>query len=362
MMLGLVLMPLLAACAAPAASPPIPAPTSGAAPMAPTGGASAAPAAAPPTAPPAPSGLPIKLGYQPASTFAPAFLALEKGYFREQGIDVSLELLPGGTDMVTQTATGNVDSGIGGIGAGMYNALARGIRLSIVAPVTILKPPSTNALVGSKQLQDRGELQSIAYLRGRRVSILSRGGSNEYVLDLALRKSGLLFRDIDVQVLPASEAVTALANGATAAGLIPEPFAYEAIARGAGVMLTNDFIDNFMVVAMYFNETFAQTRREDGIRLLTAFYKAMRDLQPPFRDEDVAIISQYTRLSPETIRAAAPPAYDPSGDLHVADLEAVQRFAMALGDTTYQEPLPLSQFVDKSFSEAALQRLGAARR
>ncbi len=126
-------------------------------------------------------------------------------------------------------------------------------------------------------------------------------------------------------------------------------------------MLNDDYVDNFLVIAMYFNENFAQTRREDGIRLLTGFYKAVRDLQPPYKDEDVALISEYTRLSPETIRSGARPYHDPSGDLHLADMQALQRFAIAHGDTTYQEPLDLSRFVDPSFGEAALQRLGPPR-
>nr|MBA3275120.1 ABC transporter substrate-binding protein [Chloroflexia bacterium] len=42
----------------------------------------------------------VTFGYIPVSIFAPVFVAYEKGYFAEQGLDVQLEILPGSSDMV----------------------------------------------------------------------------------------------------------------------------------------------------------------------------------------------------------------------------------------------------------------------
>jgi len=350
---------LCAACAPaaptrPAATPLAPAAT------APASGAAAQPPTPAPAASP-PELRPVTLGTSLATSFAPLFMAHEKGYYREQGLELNLQPLAGGTDVVTQTASGHFDVGAGGMGAGMFNAFARGIRLTMVAPLTVLKPPSTNVLVGSKLLADSGELRRIADLRGRKVSIIAKGASNEYVLDQALRRDGLTFRDVDLQLVPAPEASAALANGAIAGSLVPEPFASGAVSRGAAVLLSNDFVDNLLVTTVYFNETFARTRREDGVRFLTAFLRAMREMEPPYRDEDLAIIAQYTGQSPETIRSSAPPAYDPTLDLHLDQMEDLQRFVIGLGETTYQEPLDLRQFTDPSFGQAALQRLGLPR-
>ncbi len=298
----------------------------------------------------------------PALSFAPIFVAYEKGYYREQGLDVDLQTLTGGTDMVTQTASGNFDVGAGSPGAGLFNALARGIQLKFVAPVSIFKPPVSTPLVGSKALQDKGELHGIADLRGRRVSIISRGAASEYFLDQALRRGGLTINDVDLQVLPGPDAVAALANESIAAGNVNEPNASEAIEKGVGVLLNNDYADNVLAIIMYFNEAFAQTRRDDGVRFLTGFYKAVRDLEPAYHDDDVAIMAQYTHLSPQIIRSAARPYHDPDGSLRLTDMEAMQRFSIAQGDTTYSEPLDLAHFADSSFTESALQRLAAESR
>jgi NitT/TauT family transport system substrate-binding protein len=300
----------------------------------------------------------VTIGYVPNAAFAPVFVAYEKGYYREQGLDVTLEPLTGGADMATQTAVGNFDVGTGGPGAGLFNALARGINIVITAPVSVVRTPNVAQLVASRAAYDRGEVRSIADLRGKRVSIIARGAANDYYLDQALRRGGLTIWDIDLQVLPSPEAVAALANDAIPAALIVEPFATEAVNRGVGVLLTDDYLENFIAIVMYFNEQFARQRREDGIGVVTALYKAARDLDPVYRDEDVAIIAQYTRLSPEVIRTAGRAYHDVSGDLHLADIEELQRFVMARGEANYSEPLDLARYVDPSFSEAALTRLG----
>src|SRR4051812_36453581 len=187
--LGLLLAALVA-CAGPAAAPRAPSSSAASA-------EGSAAATASPTAPP--ELRKVTVGYVANQSLSPIYVAYEKGYFREQGLDVSLQTLTGSSDMVTQTASGNFDVGVGGPGAGLFNALARGIHLTLVAPVTIFKPPTGAMLVGSKLLQESGEVQTIADLRGRRVSIIAKGAANDYILDLALRRGGLTIRDVDLQ-------------------------------------------------------------------------------------------------------------------------------------------------------------------
>ena len=300
----------------------------------------------------------VTIGYVPNAAFSPIYVAYEKGYYREQGLEVTLEPLTGGTDMATQTAVGNFDVGTGGPGAGLFNALARGINIVLTAPVSVVRTPNVAQLVASRAAYDRGEVRSIPDLRGKRVSIIARGAANDYYLDLALRRGGLTINEIDLQVLPSPEAITALANDAIPAALVVEPFATEAVRNGSAVLLTDDYAENVLAIVMYFNESFARTRRDDGVGVVAALYRAGRDLEPPYKDDDVAIISQYTRLTPDTIRTAGRAYHDVSGDLHLNDIEAMQRFVIARGEATYTQPLDLARFVDPSFSQAALARLG----
>src|SRR5687768_7412698 len=87
---------LVASCASPASTPP-PAASGAAAPTrapaaaaAPPAAAQPAPAAAP--APPAPPAVTskVRFGHQPLAVFAPVYIAEDRGYFKQEGVELDL--------------------------------------------------------------------------------------------------------------------------------------------------------------------------------------------------------------------------------------------------------------------------------
>src|ERR671933_313314 len=97
--LALTILALAVACAAPAAQP------SGA----PAGGPAAA---APPQAP-----VRLVLGHIPATHSGGMYIAQERGYFAEQGIEAELVAFPSLTDAVVPLTSGQMDAYAGGSGA-----------------------------------------------------------------------------------------------------------------------------------------------------------------------------------------------------------------------------------------------------
>src|SRR5262245_40010531 len=151
---------------------PAPAPSSGA-PVAPP--AAVAPAA---TAAPAPAREPdvVKLAATMAFVDAPIMVALQKGYFREQNLEVQIEPMAGAADVVAFLGTGELDLAHGGISPALFNALERGVDVRVIAPMNILSQEngSTQVLI-RKDVADRGEIQSPADLRGKRVAVNTSG-------------------------------------------------------------------------------------------------------------------------------------------------------------------------------------------
>src|SRR5215218_174101 len=86
-LLTIVAASMLAACGAPASAPPGPAAAGSSAAPSPAAG-SAAPAPAAAAAAAAPARESVKYGYVAILPGAPNFIAQERGYFAEQGIDV----------------------------------------------------------------------------------------------------------------------------------------------------------------------------------------------------------------------------------------------------------------------------------
>ena len=48
----------------------------------------------------------LTVGYIPVMIDAPLYVGIEKGYFKAENLDINLAPLAGGTDVITQTATG----------------------------------------------------------------------------------------------------------------------------------------------------------------------------------------------------------------------------------------------------------------
>jgi NitT/TauT family transport system substrate-binding protein len=68
-----------------------------------------------------------------AITNAGLYIAMDKGYFAEQGIDVDLSRFPGMDAYLASLATSGLDFGTVAMNAGLFNALGRGIDLRLVA-------------------------------------------------------------------------------------------------------------------------------------------------------------------------------------------------------------------------------------
>src|SRR5215211_6927365 len=136
-LLSLVLGALLVGCGSGAAPPsPRPAGESGAGAAA--AAASATPLSASTASPAAPAAtqpapvVQIKLGTLSTVADGPQYLAAERGYFREEGLDVSFENFGSTADMTAPLAS-ELDLGSGSATAGLVNAVARGIGIKLVA-------------------------------------------------------------------------------------------------------------------------------------------------------------------------------------------------------------------------------------
>ena len=302
----------------------------------------------------------VRVGHVPVTIYAPLFVAAAKGYFEEEGIRVELLPVEGGTDNVVQVAAGNFDVAGGGVGAGMLNAVDRGIEFEIVAPLHTERPPLTSPLVVSKSRFDSGELTEVADLAGKTVSTNAKGAATEYWLWRALRQGGLEFSDVEVIGLGFREVASALENGALDAGILGEPLATLAEDQGLVTRLSEDFIDGFTSTVIYFNKDWSTANPDLAKGFVKAFIRGARDLNGDAWNspENLAIIEQYTGVPAEVVGRANRSFHDPNGAVPLEDLEELQRFFGEQGQLSYSNLIDIGQFVNSSYAEAAVEELG----
>lgn len=303
---------------------------------------------------------PVVVGFVPVLIYGPVILAKEKGYFEQHGLDVSLQPLAGGSDMVVLTANGDYDIGIGGTGPAYFNAAQRGIALKIIGPLHFERDPQATPLMVSKERFDSGELTSVADLEGKKVSVNARGAT-EYWLDTALRGAGLTIDDIDLQTLSFPDVPAALESGALDGAMLGEPLATQAERNGIAVRLDADFPADFQPTFIWVNPDFAAQNPDLTSGFMAGMMLACRDLRSDDWDsaENLAILNQYTNVPADLIQESARTYCDPNGQINVENLRTLQEFFAARGLLEYSEMLDVEGLIDRSFADSAREEVGS---
>jgi NitT/TauT family transport system substrate-binding protein len=306
----------------------------------------------------------LKVGYLPSLGYAPVFVALDKGYFKDQGLAVELQSFRSGSAMIPFLGTGDLDVGAGETGTALFNAVAQGLDVRAAAALAS-QPPGhgSQPLLVRKDLFDSGKVSRPADLKGKKVAINVERGVVEYLLYEALAQGGLTLKDVEVVTLPFPDMPAALANKAIDAAVALEPTATQAMEQGSAVVLIpgDKIVDTPQNGVVYFGKRLLDpANREAAVRFLVAYLQGVRDLYGDgWRDEANAdIISRHTKVPPPIISKAIAPYCDPNGAINTASTEKIQNYLVRRGYTEFAEPLPLSQVITDTFRSEAVQRLG----
>src|SRR4029079_14983494 len=82
----------------------------------------------------------VKIGISRTLSDAGYCVADAKGFFRDEGMDVSITGFNSAAKMIAPLDTGELDVGGGTVSAGFYNAVGRGILMKIVADQASIQP------------------------------------------------------------------------------------------------------------------------------------------------------------------------------------------------------------------------------
>ena len=338
-------------------------PAAGATPRAPLPAGTPAPSAN--QAPPAPSATPapviLRFGLQRTISIAGVFVAADKGYMREQGIDLSFEELTAGSDIMTQVGAGNLDAGTGS-GAALFNAFHRGLDIKIIGSTQQNAPQgeAANTIVVRSDLLDNGTIRGVRDLKGREIAVNARGVASEYIVDRILREEGLTVADVQLVAVPFPDMPAALANGVLEVAFSTEPYITQVEATGVARRLVPNKPAGEQITVLLINTDFVRAHPSVDVRFMTAYLRAARELQGDGwnRDDVVQILEKYTRLPADIIRRSVKPYIDPNGRLNAPSLEAQQRYFMEYGFLQYRDLIPVERMVDAQVAVEAVRRLG----
>jgi NitT/TauT family transport system substrate-binding protein len=314
----------------------------------------------------------VSVGIASASSDAPIFIAEKKGYFRAEGLKVKPVMFSSATYMVAPLGAGQLDVGGGAPSAGLYNAVARGIKLKIVADKGSSQPGYwVNQILVRKDLVDSGRYKTPKDLKGMKLALAGTGVSSMTTLNETIRPFGVKYSEVQIVDLAFPQHVVALRNKAIDASITTDPSATVAIQEGIAVSIKTDdeVIPRHQIAVLLYSEDFALRRPEVAKRFMRAYLKAVRFYNDalkggrfagPNADEVVAILTEATPIKDAAVhRAITPNGCDPNGRVDVPSLKQDLDFYREQG--LINGAVSVDQVLDPSFAQAALNELGPYR-
>jgi len=295
----------------------------------------------------------VSIGYSPLLINAPFYVGIEKGYFADEGINLKLQRIGQGADVLTQTAAGNFDLGSAGIGAAGFNLAGAALKekkevpFEVVSPLHTERPPAATPLVVSKARKDAGEITKVADLKGKKVAVNNRGSATEYWLYLALATGGLTMKDITLQTMSFNDMPAALQNKGIDGAMLGEPLTTQAKDQGLVSVLTDTFTNGEAATAVYWNRDWARKNPQLADGFLNAFYKAANEMEKGGWDDpaDLAIIEKYTTVPADVIKRASRPRFDSLGKFDVKAWRGLEAYFRSQGLLTYEGDIDLNAFM-----------------
>jgi NitT/TauT family transport system substrate-binding protein len=299
--------------------------------------------------------LKARVGVLRLSSSAPVFIAQDKGYFRDAGLDIELKFFDAAQPIAVATASGDIDFGITAFTAGLYNLAGKG-TLKVIGGMS--REKAGYPLIGyfaSNSAYAAG-LKTPKDLAGKRVAVTQVGSSFHYSLGLLADKYGFKLSDVKVPPLQSlSNAAAALKGETVDAALLPVSTARTLMDAGGAKLLGWVGDETPWQLGAVFASPKTSADKPLVTELLAALARADReyhdvilaavvDGKAPVNDKTkplLEIIAKYTNLPVEQVVGNC--AYiDPDGKLDIKNVGNQISWLQEQG------------FVDKGFTADAI--------
>jgi len=234
---------------------------------------------------------PLRIGLVTWIGYGPLYIAKEKKFFEEQGIDVDLQRIEGDVERRAAIASGNLD-GIALTLDAMIVLRSRGIPLRTVMAI--------DASNGGDGIVAVPEIRGIDELKGRQIAFPT-GLPSHFLLYTVLKSRNLRMADVKPVVMDADQAGAAFASGKIDAAVTWEPWLSKASEIGKGhVLATSREFPETIEDVLFMREDVIAKRPRDVDGLIKAWYKAVAYVSE-HPAESKAIMGRAFGLAPERV-------------------------------------------------------------
>lgn len=296
----------------------------------------------------------VRLGDLLAISNVGIYAAIEKGYFKEQGIRNEIATFASAARMPPALVAGELEISVGTAGAGLFNSIAEGAPFRIVADKGQARAGSGYVLLSvRKDLVDSGQVKSVKDLKGRRVALYAKGAIHAYLLGKMAEEVGLKITDFDLIYMGAPDQMAAFETKAADATITAEPWAARLEEQGLAVKFRLPEqvkgLGPVQIANIIYSGKFIKERRAVAQRWMNAYIRGARFYaeRGAKEDEVAAIVEKYTKVPAKVVKAAIPHYQDPQGRPNLESL--ADQIAWLTANGYMKAPIPVEKTIDLSF-------------
>lgn len=206
------------------------------------------------------------IGLGPFAGFGALYLAQDKGFFKDVGLDVDLQVLTGVAERNSALEAGRIDALAAPVD---YFVLAAGNNLKATLAMAIDESNGADGIVATSSIK------SISDLRGKKVAY-QRGLPSEFFLRVLLMQNGLSFQDIRPIDMETAQGGAAFISHQVDAAVIWDPWLTKAVQEGGGHLLASSkTYPNLIVDCLGFNQHTIAQSPADVQKIVNAVLRAI---------------------------------------------------------------------------------------
>ncbi|MGG6297241.1 ABC transporter substrate-binding protein [Leptolyngbya sp. AN02str] len=271
----------------------------------------------------------ISIGFWPVAAGLPLFLGVERGYFKEAGLDVEAVKFAS----AQQVAEGIISGRLQGSGNGTASGALGLAEIASPGLFKILASNPSNVDLKLEQfiVAKNSPIQSIADLKGKRVAS-GPGAQNKVIAEAVLKKNGI--EGVEVQQLEIRQHVAALESGQIDAAYTLEPTGTVGEMKGLTRILENGVVSTYILgdsKAPWFGGSatlstqFIETYPEAAKTYAEAYRRAIADIRTN-PDETRQYLVGYTAIEGDLVEKVPLVGYTMYDEFTPQDVEYFQAF------------------------------------
>lgn len=223
----------------------------------------------------------IKIGYSTWVGYGPLFIAQEKGYFTEQGLDVELVKVEDPKDRFVALAGNQLD--------GLVTTLDTASQYwNAETPFKVILGLDESS--GGDGIVVNSGITSVADLKGKKIGV-NVGSVSQFFLEYILKENNMTDSDVQLVKMQQGDVPAALASNQIDAGVTWEPHLSKSVENGATLLATSKETPGLIVDILVLHDDIINDHPEIAQGLVNAWFEAV-DYENQNPDDGAALMQQ----------------------------------------------------------------------